>query len=323
VECVFAKAGFDGYKPCKTIYHTQCIRVGTPFISRRDHQQGLHFPNNIQEWPNFICEACAVRQVIGRELHGPQDIGLLALERMRILDMVSSWAKSTHSSYQTQLRLIRKFEDHYGFHFLNPTKLQRPPGGPTIPLMWCMESHSTLPGITRRASNTPLQQSYNTIRHLRSAASQYWAWDLMMSNPGASFMTKDCRILRQKCRPSDGLDFSIFTKRLWTRIGEESQPSVALLDQHVRAMETEVDLYYRHAHNPLEKCKYALGGFALLLFWLGWLRSGEVFNGTWDDCRIYEPKVKALRLIYHAVVGPFFINFNQKPRPIVSKGPKS
>lgn len=263
--------------------------MGPPFMSRRKGQEGLCFPTVIRDWPSFICEACTVRRVLKRELRGPRDVELLALERMRILDMVSSWARNTHRAYQSHIGTVRRFERRYDFQFLTPSSLERPPGGPEIPLMWCITKQSLLPGATRRATDMPVFQSFNTIRNLRSAASQFWAWDLMLTHPNAVVLNKERKLLIQPCRPSDGLDFTLYTKGLRTRIGDEAHPSVALLDQHVRAMEAELDAAYRQAIAPTERRLHALAGFALLLFWLGWLRSGEVFQGSWDDCRVFEP----------------------------------
>jgi hypothetical protein len=52
-----------------------CVSVGAPFTSRRKGGAGLSFPK-VTDWPNFVCEACTVREVLGRELTGPNDIHL-------------------------------------------------------------------------------------------------------------------------------------------------------------------------------------------------------------------------------------------------------
>jgi len=145
LQYAFATTRFDTFKRCNTVYPSRCFRVGPPFISQRANQQGLHFPTNISDWPNFICKACTVCQILQLELHGPEDISLLALERMRILDIVSSWAKSTHGSYQTQLRSICRFERHHDFIFLQATKLslRRPLSGFTRWLIWCLMRRPT------------------------------------------------------------------------------------------------------------------------------------------------------------------------------------
>ena len=136
------------------------------------------------EWPNFICEACTVRSVLDRELTGPEDWKLLCLERMRLIDMAHYWATGTHQTYRSKLSVFRSFESHFDFRFLRPTPLLRPPAGPEIPLMWCQEAYSLRPGNPRRTTGTDdVTLAFSTIRGLRSAASQYFAWDMMVSNP--------------------------------------------------------------------------------------------------------------------------------------------
>lgn len=288
LKCVFASRGFDHYRPCRTIYHQQCFRVGLPFTSRRVRQAGLCCPP-LDTWPSFICEACTVRSVARRELHAPTDLGLLALERMRILDMMSYWAKGTHDTYQSKLNIVHRFEQHFDVSILTPTQLDRPPCGPEIPLMWCLEAYSTRTSSRSKEDGIFVALQYDTIRQLRSAASQFWTWDTMVASP-SSILTSDRRILSQQCRPSDRLSMTLHASGLRARIGDEARPSVALLDQHIRAMLTHLDGEYRGACTPYQRRHFALAGFATLLLWLGWLRSGELLSLHWDDVRVTEPE---------------------------------
>jgi hypothetical protein len=113
VQCSFAHSGFDAgglaLRPCGTAYHTDCIVIAAPFASRRRNQANLTFPK-VCHWGPFICEACTVRSVLGCELTSTTDGHLLALERMRILDMAHSWSAGTHSTYQSKLSIIRDFK---------------------------------------------------------------------------------------------------------------------------------------------------------------------------------------------------------------------
>ena len=128
VVCHFAGCGFDTkegrpLRPCGTGYHTACVRVGPPFTCRRRDRRGLVFPLNCL-WPLFICEACAVRSVLGRELtSAPADERLLRLERMRILDLANAWAPKTLASYAGKLQYLSEFErQHPGVTMLrSPT----------------------------------------------------------------------------------------------------------------------------------------------------------------------------------------------------------
>jgi hypothetical protein len=174
-----------------------------------------------------------VRSVLHRELTGPNDWQLLCLERMRLVDMAHSWALGTHVSYQGKRTVIRNFEASFGFRFLQPTSLVRPPSGPEIPLMWCQEAYSIRPGSSRRTSgDETLTLAFTTIRALRSAASQYLAWDMMVSNPATVLDAQ--RVLVQPCRPTDSIGCSFHAKGMSSRIGDEAKPSLPLLDCHVR-----------------------------------------------------------------------------------------
>lgn len=258
-----------------------------PFTSRRSRRQGLQCPP-LQLWPNFICEACTVRAIVRRELHAPTDVGLLCLERMRVLDMMSYWTQSTHSTYQSKLNIIHRFEQHFDVDILTPTPLSRPPSGPEIPLMWCLEAYSTRASPRPKETGIFVSLQYNTIRQLRSAASQFWAWDTMVSSP-SSILTSDRRLLSQNCRPSDRLAMTLHASGLRARIGDEVRPSIALLDQHVRRMLYDLNASYQAARTPYQRRHFALAGFGTLLLWLGWLRSGELLSIHWPDIRVTEP----------------------------------
>jgi hypothetical protein len=123
---------------CNTSYHPRCIRVGALFTTRRYKGARLVFPD-VRDWPHFICEACIVRSVFYRELHGRR---LMCFERMRILDMVHSFSRATHKQYQQELRVARKFEGHFEVPILRSSCPARPPSGPEVSLMWTQEQYS-------------------------------------------------------------------------------------------------------------------------------------------------------------------------------------
>ena len=52
---------------CGTSYHTSCIVVGKPFRTQLANLRGLSYPA-VYWLPNFICECCTVRAMLGREL---------------------------------------------------------------------------------------------------------------------------------------------------------------------------------------------------------------------------------------------------------------
>jgi hypothetical protein len=78
--------------------------------------------------PHFICELCQVRCMINQEIQGRvKDIELLLMERMRLIDSLSWWQKSTMKTYGPYLGFLERFEHHYGTPVLSTNKLIRPP----------------------------------------------------------------------------------------------------------------------------------------------------------------------------------------------------
>jgi hypothetical protein len=113
--------------------------------------------------------------------------------------------------------------------------------------------------------------AFSNIRQLCSAASQFLAWDMMISRPDRAFMDQQRRVLEQPCRPTDGLSYTLYTGGLRACVGNQTHPSVALLDCHVQALDQELNRSYLQSHTPHKKRAYALGGLANLFLWLGWL----------------------------------------------------
>jgi hypothetical protein len=229
--------------------------------------------------------------MVDRELTGPSDWKLLCFERMRILDMAHYWAAGTHLQYQSKLSAILQFESDFGLEqcILRPTSLIRPPTGADIGLMWMMESYSLR--TTRLRGTDELQLlSKATVRQLRSATSQYCAWDLMVSKPESTYFDQQRRLICQPCRPTDGLGCALFASGIASRIGENVNPSLALLDRHVRTLMSELDERYLSAKSLVARRQAALAGLATLVLWLGWLRSSETFDLRWQDFNVVEPE---------------------------------
>jgi hypothetical protein len=263
--------------------------VGAPFTTRRKDGLGLSFPP-VHDWANFVCEACTVRAVIKRELTGLDDWKLLCLERMRLIDTAHYWAAGTHKTYQDRLKVIRNFESAFDFRILVATPLFRPPSGPEIPLMWCQESYSLRRGAARRQSEVnDLTLAFSTIRSLRSAASQFFAWDSMVSQPSVSFMDDRKRILQLPCRPTDNLNSTFHAAGMSARVGDEAKPSMPLLDRHVRYLDASLEARYRAASTSFERRELALAGLSNLCLWLGWLRTTEIYSTEWRDFHVVEP----------------------------------
>lgn len=207
----------------------------------------------------------------------------MAFERMRILDMAHAWSLGTHQQYQQKLEAIRRFERRFGVTVLAPTPIEAPPHGPEVTLAWSQEQYGLRPG---KASDEFV--TFGTIRQLRSAASQYFAWDRMITHPGASVL-QDNRLLEVKCRPTDDYSATLLATGMSARIGNESNPSQALLSRHVHWIVQDLDERYRVATTTLARRELAQAGFATAALWLGWLRSGELFKRSFSDVRVVEP----------------------------------
>ena len=143
--------------------------------------------------------------------------------------------------------------------------------------MWCIEAQSTCPGIKVK------HISHNTVRQLRSAAGQSFQWSALGTHPEASWMNKEKRLLYQHCRPTDSVAFSVFSTRLLSRMGDLTNPSRALMERHVKAIDRQLNHLYKTSKNPIVPREAALGGLANLFLWSGWLRSNEYFTITWED----------------------------------------
>ena len=288
LRCRFCTSGFEDYTPCGTVYHPECFRAGEPFTTRRLRNEGLSFPKQAT-WPNFVCEACTVRKYLRRELFTLHDGFLLMLERVRLLDIISSWAKGTHASYKSKLNVIKQFEDLFGLTVLTPSEITTPKSGPEVPLMWCQEWYSLRQSTRKYDKNVQVPISFSTIRALRSAASQWLALDSLNSSATGSFMNSDKKVIHQDCRPTDGLSYQYFAKGMVERLGDQPRPSVALLDRHVRTFDEELEAMFLEATSDLQRRDIALAGFANLALWLGWLRSAECFGINWEDAHALEP----------------------------------
>ena len=297
VICTFHSQPFSlpqsgSYRACGTAYHVECLRVGLPFTTRLRQQQGLAFPS-VDEWPNFVCEACTVRAVLQRELQdsGP-DLALLMLERMRLIDMANHWSLGTHREYQPLLRQLRRFGTMFGVPLLDAAPLKAPPATEDIALMWAHEYSSVQPKQVpahRPGSDAP--KNYKVLKNLRSAASYYHAWDAMISDPrGAYLDPKSGKVSHQRAvRATDSLAFTFFASGMSTRLGTESKQSVALLPRHVISLDQWLEHQFSLSTTDAERHEWALAGVTNVGLWTSWARSVEWFNLRWCDIEVTLP----------------------------------
>jgi hypothetical protein len=289
LACTFCLQGFNQVSPCGTLYHPKCIQAGPPFTSRRNKSAGLCFPL-VTEWPNFICELCTVRAVLGRELGHPGDRWLLQLERVRLLDTAHNWAPGTLSGYQTNLRTIRKFEgNHPGLHILTAHRLLEPPHSPDIPTMW-MELHASVQQLAPRGRLKARTPAHVTVRQLRSAVSHFHTLDQLAAFPGTTYFSDKRKHVVGGCRPTDCASYSLFERGFSSRIGTDSVPTTSLLGRHVVALDTWMTRHIYTSISPYLRTEWARARVVNLISWLGWTRSGETFDLRWEDISCIPPE---------------------------------
>ena len=166
------------YLACYSSYHPPCIRAGLPFTTRHSDSYGLSFPKNCV-LPIFVCEMCTVRAHIGEEItFNPRHTALVMLERMRLIDTVHNWAKSTLGIYKQKVDCLVHFQQSFGVVIIPTcTSLLHPPVTQCIPAIWAQLQYSIQPG---RKNGT---MSFTTVRNLRSAISALHSWLLLTTDP--------------------------------------------------------------------------------------------------------------------------------------------
>jgi hypothetical protein len=294
--CRFCDSGFRTdaawMRPCLTCYHPDCIRLGLPFTTRLPKHGGMDCPHDLAALTHYICEACLVRSVLGRELsRAPADLVLLMLERARFVDLTNHWARGTLRTYQSKFNVLRDFEASFNVPILTPSPLTRPPHSNAIKLMWAQERYSLYPSEWRRRySDLEATVKFGSIRAIRLAASHFWIWDLLLTQPDKLTLGfKDRPTMVHGCSPTDEIAYTFFTDGMRRRVGDNPKPSAVLLLHHILWMANYFDELFSHAptrSGRVEACRAAL---TLVLAFLAWLRAMETFGLRWGDVNVTEP----------------------------------
>ena len=82
---------------------------------------------------------------------------------MRLLDIISHWAKNTHASYFTKIKQLQTLESTYDLHFLTPTHLIRPPKTPDTSVMRCQEAYSVKLSTKRKNAEATITVAFGAI----------------------------------------------------------------------------------------------------------------------------------------------------------------
>ena len=274
--------------PCGSLYHHGCLRAGHPFQTRLRDRGGLTYPS-VEYVPNFICEACTVRAVLGRELGtGSHDMGLLLLERMRMIDIANRWAKNTFARYTYAIRRIRKFEKRFGVTILRPTKLLAPPVTAAIPLQWAHQDY-TLHKPKSGRNKDPDRVAANSARVLRSATAHYYDLDLHVSHPGQAISTNRRTLLVDPVTSAGEMSYNLMTSGMSKRLGTTSTPPTALTGTMIQFMEDHYSTLWAGTQCPTLRHEIATAALVNLLAWTSWARSNELFSLRREDVDIILP----------------------------------
>jgi hypothetical protein len=169
-----------------------------------------------------------------------------------------------------------------GVRVLTQSQLNWPPWGPEVALAWAQEQYSLWPVLGTWQWCLVLSIS-SVAWHLNSL----FAWDIMVSCPGSAVSdTKANHLLCIPCHITDNLSASLFAVSISAWIGNETKPSVVLLERHVKWLHSDLDQCNHAAITPSLHCQFAQAGFTNVCFWLGWLRSQELFARTFEDIRV-------------------------------------
>lgn len=222
-----------------------------------------------------------------------RDISLLRLERMRVIDTVNALAQRTLSQYQSYLRKVTQFEELFGCRVMSRLKLPEPPGRDILPTLWCQEWYAVRkPTRGRYAKLADRQVTFGSARCMRSAVGFHELWCLTLTHPGKVTHTSDVTGLLLESLPfNDAVEYKQMMEGMARRMGDEPVPPTPLRRKHIRWIINLLDrmfLSYNTSNNSaiLQVTRSAL---VVLMAWLGWLRSAELFSLKAADVEIVSP----------------------------------
>jgi hypothetical protein len=279
-------------RPCHTRYHPECIRIGLPFVPRLPKYDGLDCPKDLATLTHYICEACIVCSDLGRKLsRNPADLVLLMLERVFFIDLTNHWACGTLRTYQSKFNVLGDFETDLQVPIFLPTTLLRPPHSDAIKLMWAQERYSLYPAEWRRR-NLDLEKAvtFGSIRAIRSAASHFWIWDLLLTQPEKLTLGfKDQPTVVSGCSPTDEIAYTYFTHGMRRRVGDDPKPSAVLLLHHIIWMKKHLGALFANAVDCCGRVDACWAALTLVSAYLAWLRALETFGLTWGNVTVTDP----------------------------------
>jgi len=81
---------------------------------------------------------------------------------------------------------------------------------------------------------------------------------MQVAYPGQAYLDPTHRILlATACSPTDELSTTLAHSGMSRHFGDEAQPSVALLDRHIRALDTDLQWCYEATEDRMLRLKIA------------------------------------------------------------------
>jgi hypothetical protein len=157
--------------------------------------------------------------------------------------------------------------------------------------MWAQQQYALqTPASSHTQSEDRIQ--FGTARGLRSAASQYYLWDMQIAHPGRTIRDPQSRkvYLAAGISPTDAMGYGLMATGMGKRMGDESKPPIALTLRQVLWIMSRLDLLWAECRTQSDRRDVAAAAVTHLFGWLGWLRSQELFSLTWGDLRITRPR---------------------------------
>eukprot|EP00978_Attheya_sp_CCMP212_P006855 scaffold15984_cov62-Attheya_sp.AAC.1 len=193
-------------------------------------------------------------------------------------------------TYQTYINRMLRFETRFGLSILTPEPITAPVCSPSIVLAWCQELYA----CQRPSGNHPNSETYvsfATVRKLRSAATNFYEWDLQLSHPDSAIREFGSRqpLVSSGCRPTDTLQYALVSAGMAKRLGESNKPPQVLLHEHIVGMVQMRANNWSDDLSPLARYMIAAPIMVDLISWLGWLRGCEAFGLNQEDIDLITP----------------------------------
>jgi hypothetical protein len=157
--------------------------------------------------------------------------------------------------------------------------------------MWAQARYSLYPAEWRKKHRlTDEVVKYGTVRALRSAATHFWVWDLLQTNPNCLTLGfRDKPMIVAGCSPTDEVAYACFTDGMRRRMGDHPKPSSVFLLAHAIWITQYLETFFEQARDPTRRLELSHAIVTHLVALLGWMRACETFGLQWKDVEVCCP----------------------------------